>query len=411
MGQPESKKDLKRREIIIVASRQMNEQGATAIRLSKLSQLVGLTRNALYYYFKDRAALIHACYLFACKNNAEDLHFALSVKDGAAERLATYIDRTLRGPNAERAVLTDLDILPSAQRSELAEIINQNVGLLESILEEGISSKQLRPFNVAIGAQVIQGLLSWAQLWYRWAALDQQALDRHYQIAADAIKQAVLEGVSTDRTFSFSFQQQWVDLSPRPFKAFDPESLHKEKLYQLVGAASLLFNKKGIEATTFDDIADQLGATKGAVYHYFKDKKALVKACFLQAFEQYDSIADIAINSSGNPLEQLLASLHLNCQAQMTRSPPLTLQGSISNLSKSHVSRATSIAEKMSDVRASAIAAGLHSDIDENIITLSPGAFFWISRWVEGRAIESEMALADEVCRIVFTGIRSLPEC
>tara|TARA_Y100000780_G_C13398957_1_gene307254 strand:+ start:173 stop:370 length:198 start_codon:yes stop_codon:yes gene_type:complete len=65
----------------------------------------------------------------------------------------------------------------------------------------------------------------------------------------------------------------------------------------------------------------------------------------------------------------------------------------------------------MSDVRASAIAAGLHSDIDENIITISPGAFFWISRWVEGRAIESEMALADEVCRIVFTGIRSLPEC
>jgi AcrR family transcriptional regulator len=409
MGQSESKKDFKRREIIIAASRQMNEQGATAISLTKLSEIVGLTRNALYYYFKDRAALIHACYLFACSSNTEDLNFALSIKGGAAEKLSAYIDRSLLSPNAERAVLTDLNILPADQRSELAEIISQNARLLESMFEEGISSKQLRPFNVAVGAQVIQGLLSWAQLWYRWAALDQQTLGRHYQVAADAIRKAVLEGISTDRTFSFSFQQRWVDLSPRSFKAFDPESLQKEKRYQLVGTASLLFNKKGIEATSFDDIADQLGATKGAVYHYFKDKKALVKACFLQAFEQYDSISEIALRSSDNPLEQLLASLHLNCQAQMTRSPPLTLQGRTSNLSKLHSNRATSIAKKMSNVRAAAIAAGLHSDIDENIITLSPGAFFWISGWVEGRAIESEMTLADEVCRIIFTGIRSLP--
>lgn len=408
MDQSESKKDLKRREIIIVASRQMNEQGATAIRLSKLSQLVGLTRNALYYYFKDRSALIHACYLFACKNNAEDLNFALSVKGGAAEKLCAYIDRTLLGPNAERAVLTDLDILSGVQRSELARIISQNESLLESILNEGINSRQFRPFNVAVCAQVIQGLLSWAQLWYRWVSLDQQALDSHYQIAADAIKRAVLEGVSTDRTFSFYFQQQWVDLSLRPIKAFDSESLQKEKLYQLVGCASLLFNKKGIQATTFDDIADQLGATKGAVYHYFKDKNALVRACFLDAFEKYDSIAEIAMRSSDNPLEQMWASLHLNCQAQMTQSPPLTLQGSTSNLSKSHIARVTLIAKKMSSIRAAAIAAGLHSDIDENIINLSPGAFFWISRWLEGRAIESEMTLADEVCRIIFTGINYL---
>ncbi|MBU8934666.1 MAG: TetR/AcrR family transcriptional regulator [candidate division Zixibacteria bacterium] len=45
---------------------------------------------------------------------------------------------------------------------------------------------------------------------------------------------------------------------------------------QLLMAAHNLFDKKGYRATTLDDIATEVGLTKGAVYHHFRNKEAIL---------------------------------------------------------------------------------------------------------------------------------------
>jgi len=402
-----SKRELKRQDIIVSASRQMNERGATSIKLSAVAKQVGLTRNSLYYYFKDRMDLVYACYLHACQATADDLATARASHSNSIECLGAYIDQSLLGPNAERVALSDIDILPADNRTEIAAVMAANTLQLESIIQDGISRDELRPVNPTVCAQVIQGMLNWAQLWYRWADLNEETLPNHFRIAARAIKQVVFTGISADPDLRFNCELQWSQLMPRQVDTFNTESLQQEKRYQLIGAASLLFNRKGIDATSFEDIADYLGATKGAVYHYFSDKPALTKACFLQAFEQYEQIADIAISSSSNPLTQLLVVLHLNCQAQMTRTPPLTLQGSTSSLAQEHANRATAIASKMHEVRAIAVSKGLHANVEKNIVSLSSGAFFWIPQWYAKHSGIDEQELADQICTILCTGISS----
>ena len=56
----------------------------------------------------------------------------------------------------------------------------------------------------------------------------------------------------------------------------------------LLDAAEALFAENGIEATSVADVAERAGASIGAVYHHFRDKKALLYALYdrlAQSFE------------------------------------------------------------------------------------------------------------------------------
>ena len=399
------KREAKRVEVTRIASHMMNERGATSINLSDVAQGAGLSRNALYYYFKDRIDLIYACYLYASEAAEADLRSVQDESSGALQKLSAYIERALLGDSAERAVLTDVDLLPEPNRQVICGINERNIQLLESIVKQGIDSGEIRKVDPRVTAQVIQGMLSWAQLWYRWADLDESKLTNHYAIAANGITQVIFYGISSDREFQFRCDLQLPLLMARQVNTFDSKSLHQEKRFQLIGAASFLFNCKGVDAVSLDDIADYIGTTKGAVYHYFKDKQALIKACFFQAFDQYEKIAGIASKGSLDPLSQLLVVLHLNCQAQMSKTPPLILQGSTSSFAHKYVDRSRAIASELDEIRSSAVNEGLHCNADKNIISLTPGAFFWIPRWYAKQSQISEINLADEICKIMSVGI------
>ncbi|RKX29567.1 MAG: hypothetical protein DRP47_01410 [Candidatus Zixiibacteriota bacterium] len=55
-----------------------------------------------------------------------------------------------------------------------------------------------------------------------------------------------------------------------------PKLPAETRRYQLLKAAHKLFDKKGYRATTLDEIAHGAGLTKGAVYHHFKNKEAIL---------------------------------------------------------------------------------------------------------------------------------------
>lgn len=66
----------------------------------------------------------------------------------------------------------------------------------------------------------------------------------------------------------------------------------------LVEAAAKRFASDGHAGTSLDDVAGDVGTTKGAVYHHFKDKKAL----FLAAYELLSQ--DLIASLSADPRMQ-----------------------------------------------------------------------------------------------------------
>jgi AcrR family transcriptional regulator len=65
----------------------------------------------------------------------------------------------------------------------------------------------------------------------------------------------------------------------------------------LMDAAEALILEKGTEATSIADIAAKAGYSVGAVYHHFKDKKALFFALFRRMTDAYEALN----NSASDP--------------------------------------------------------------------------------------------------------------
>lgn len=65
---------------------------------------------------------------------------------------------------------------------------------------------------------------------------------------------------------------------------------------RIINAATKLFFEKGYEATTIQDIVDELGdLSKGAIYHHFKGKEDIVEAVGSRAFSEVELQKSVSV--------------------------------------------------------------------------------------------------------------------
>src|SRR5215470_12120599 len=68
-------------------------------------------------------------------------------------------------------------------------------------------------------------------------------------------------------------------MSPRP-------DVSEERKNQILEAAIAVFARLGFQQTRMDDIAEQAGLSKGALYLYYKSKDAIIAALLKHFFAQ-----------------------------------------------------------------------------------------------------------------------------
>ncbi len=66
------------------------------------------------------------------------------------------------------------------------------------------------------------------------------------------------------------------------FKGLD-KSIRKQKI---IDTAAYLFQKKGYSSTTLDDVSNELGVSKAALYHYVSSKDELLSMIYTQALNK-----------------------------------------------------------------------------------------------------------------------------
>lgn len=402
---PTGKQIEKRAAILAEAIRQMNQRGASFLSLNSVAIAVGLSRNTLYYYFKSRVDLIYGCYLMAAESMAQDLRTAHNVDQCADRCLRRFINASLHG---ERVAVSDITHLNESQQANITLLRQQNEAQLQTLVQRGIDQGSLRPINPAIACQVLLGMLNWSQLSSLWF-YGPGAKPNKLAMAA-AITDLFLHGIARDKNFQFICTVDQKSIHKTEFNAFDNNSLNEERRRQLLAKAALLFNQRGIDAVSLEDIASHIGTSKGAVYHYYKDKPSLVRACYQQAFSHYDLIIATAEESADSDLEAILSIGHLNCQAQAGEFPPLILQAGESVFCENYTATVNRLAQKMQEMRLRSITAGKLRDFDNYSIEVSSGANFWISRWRKQNPEYAEqlgpIKLANIVSDILSLGLK-----
>src|SRR6266545_1912101 len=74
---------------------------------------------------------------------------------------------------------------------------------------------------------------------------------------------------------------------------------------EVLRAAALAFMKRGYNGTSIDDIADELNATKGRVYHYYRTKQAIYLDVRRSQLTHLLQALEAAAAEPGSPDERL----------------------------------------------------------------------------------------------------------
>ena len=400
---------LTRRDALLQeAARQINELGAGAVSINALADAVGLSRNALYYYVADRADLVFQCYLRSCERTTEDLAIALDVGETTAACISRFVELSMNGEQSQTAVLGDQDFLPEPHRTTIAGLNQHNVDTLTALIADGIRSGEFRPVNARTAAQALMGIVNWARLSANW--LGHRSGPAARKRAADAASDLFLNGISISRESSFGCTIRTEQLVTRTWNPFDREQAAEQRIAQLTGAASALFNRRGLDGTSLDDIGMSVGATKGAVYHYFDDKAALIISCYERAFALYEKFIAEAARIPNCGRDRSLMVMHLNCQAQAGPAPPLMLQPGIMSLPANQrdafIARSNKLWKASSKLMKQGIKDRSCRPCDAALVSeLSAGAFLWLPKWLPEDDLPDPVVIADEMCRIFENGI------
>jgi AcrR family transcriptional regulator len=411
-GKAARKRAAKRDALLAEASRQLNERGAGALALNDIAEQVGLSRNALYYYVEDRTDLVFRCYLRSCEAMADDLGAAHDGADAPVGRIAAFLERSLAFDRPPVAVLSDVDILPAEQRGLIRTQQARNLDGLRGLLDDGIRSGALRRCDTEIVAQSVIGMLSWARLSARWLAHRDGPAARRRMAAA--IGDVMLNGFAARRDLQSGCDLDVSVLTAKSFNAFDRQQAAEVKAEQLVAAASRLFNRKGIDGASLDEIAASVGATKGALYHYFDDKAALVVACYARAFDLYETMMDASLAFSPNGLDRSIATMHLNIQAQAGPVAPMMLQPGFFAMPQGTRDAFALRARKMRNISSRVLREGIAEGSCRPLDTvyapeMTAGLFFWVPKWLPENSTRTPIELADETAALFTYGIASIP--
>lgn len=119
--------------------------------------------------------------------------------------------------------------------------------------------------------------------------------------------------------------------APRP--RADPKEANRA---EIIDAAARCFMRRGFDKTTIDDIADELNATKGRVYHRFRAKSEIFFAVYRQAmqfcFDAVDPLLALDLPASERLLRMaeahaLVMMEHLSYQRSIKQGVEIYLTG------------------------------------------------------------------------------------
>ena len=375
----------KRDAVLDAAARQLNARGVSQASLSEIAAGLGVSRAALYYYVEDREDLVFQCYRRACEAMARDLDAAAKAPGSGLDRVAAFMDLALDAERPEPAALAEVGALGSPHRETIEGLHHGNVAQLVDLIEAGQADGSIRPCDPLVVAQAIVGVISWIPLVPRWTGEPEAGFRARARGGALTL---VCDGVATDPQSALGFAPLDISLLRNPRgNAFDRDAAAAEKLEELLRAASRLFNRKGVEATSIEEIAAEVGATKGAVYHYLADKPDLVTHCFRRAFSLSDRVLQAVELAPGTAMQRNLAGLALLVEANLSDefcplAPLAGVEALPAEARDEIVARVRALEQGYPEVAREGLADGSVRDVDLTAVAQAmAGAFGWLHKW------------------------------
>ncbi len=394
------------------AARQLNARGVLLTSLAEIAAELGISRSAMYYYVEDREDLVFQCYRRAAEVTARHLYESSRTGGTAVEVLANFVTRMLDPKEPEIAARAEMAMMNTTQRDTIQGLHDALATRLAHLLETGHREGVLRACDVEINARIILSMVTWAPLARPWAHSIGPL--GHTRLLAAALA-TVFDGFSSARKLPAFRPLDLSELYPPAVGAFDRAAALVAKREALLREASRLFNRKGIDATSLEEIAAKVGATKRTLHHHIGSKADLVIACYDRAFRIYFCIKDRMISYKGSRLEALMAAMHAlamaNTSEELTPLSPLVGFAALSHEGQTRIDAHSKLLgdEYHAHIRRG-IGEGCISNVDVEARTMMlPGLISWLVKDDVPSDAAQQQHIATEIANLVAIGVRIDP--
>jgi AcrR family transcriptional regulator len=153
-----------REELLAVAMRMFIQQGYHGLAMRQISEAVGVSKAALYYYFKDKEELFLAI-LNSYLNDMESSIDSIRAKSGSsADQITQFVESVLRQPAEQRALTRlasqEMGQLSAASRKKFDKLYHEKfIGKLTAILQEGMDRGEFQSLNAEIATWSLLGIM------------------------------------------------------------------------------------------------------------------------------------------------------------------------------------------------------------------------------------------------------------
>jgi AcrR family transcriptional regulator len=397
-----------RADVIVETAAQMfNLKGVGASSLfNDIAAQLGVSRPTLYYYVGDREDLLFQCYRRTCEIDAEILAGAKRERRGLDQVLA-YLSKSLAAGRQRATTLTDLALLSPAPRQAIQTAQERNLLALLEMIRTGTADGSIWPCDEAIIAQTLAGIVAYSPICSPSGDPAEQGV---HAFNPDGVVDFLAYGAAADPRLEIQCPVDISEFSRLNALRFDRKSRSNVRTEQILMIASRLFNQRGGHGVSLDDIAETLGATRGALYYYIRNKKQLLQLCALRALDLYDQFLEAGAIQGRNGAEAASIVSHLHVQAQATGFCPLAPWIGVEALTPSQrekrLQRMRGFLARTIAIAQRGIDDGTRRPHDmKSAARLRPGAFFWIPQWYNQAEGHTPRKVADEVVLLFHRGL------
>jgi AcrR family transcriptional regulator len=177
--------------------------------------------------------------------------------------------------------------------------------------------------------------------------------------------------------------------------------------------AAKTFTERGYDGTSMEDVARRLGVTKSAIYHHVSGKDELLRLATDRALDGLAAVVDEASTIEGPAIDRLEHAVRRSVEVLVDELPFVTLLLRVRGntpVEKRAIARRREIDHALAALVAKAEAEGdVRTDVDPELTArLLFGTVNSLVEWYRPtRGGTAKTELADAVCRIAFTGLRT----
>ena len=179
----------------------------------------------------------------------------------------------------------------------------------------------------------------------------------------------------------------------------------------LLAVAVKVFNEKGYDGTSMEELSHRLGRTKSAIYHHVSGKQELLRLALDRALDALFAVTDEPAFQTGRAIERLEYLVRRSVLVLADELPYVTLLLRVrgnSKVERQALARRRKFDRIVSDLVAEAERDGdVRPDVDPAVTArLLFGTVNSLIEWYRPRGEQAARELADAVCTIAFGGLR-----